>query len=258
VTALEDLTALGVTTNRTALVAYLCDGRFVAGNVTTRFIEDGPPLALPSDETLENAYALAGALAFALAADDGDFGPWAAWSSSALPASTVVLSLDDGAARSIAIGARTSRDVSVRIGERTVDVAFANLDARAGRARCRLAGGPWQTLGFARAAAQMFLSLDGRTFAFTDRGAQPSAPGAAAAGAGDGFLRAPMSGRVVAVSAASGAVAKAGTALVVLEAMKMEHALSLPIDARCGDVTAAAGMQVHANDILLAYEPVAG
>jgi geranyl-CoA carboxylase alpha subunit len=258
VAALERLRALGVTTNRTALVAYLRDERFVAGEVTTRFIEEGPALAVASEETLENAFALAAALAFALAADDGDFGPWAAWSCSALPASTVVLSLDDGPARSIAIGARTSRDVNARIGERTVAIAFASLDARAGHARYRLAGGPWQALAFARAAAQTFLSLDGRTFAFTDRSAQTSAPGAAAAGAGDGFLRAPMSGRVVAVSAASGAIAKAGSALVVLEAMKMEHALSLPIDARFGDVTAAAGMQVHANDILLAYEPVTG
>jgi geranyl-CoA carboxylase alpha subunit len=254
VTALQRLTALGVTTNRTALVAYLGDERFVAGDVTTRFIDDGPALAVASEETLENAFALAGALSFALAAESGDFGPWTAWSSTALPASTVVLSTDDGPARSIAIVARTARELGARIGERTVDIAFANLDAHAGHARYRLGSGPWQALAFARDAGRTFLSLDGRTFAFTDRGAQTSASGAAAAG--DGFLRAPMSGRVVAVSAASGAVAKAGTALVVLEAMKMEHVLSLPIDARFGDVTAAAGMQVHANDILLAYEPL--
>jgi acetyl/propionyl-CoA carboxylase alpha subunit len=65
-----------------------------------------------------------------------------------------------------------------------------------------------------------------------------------------------MSGRIVRVGASAGDHAIAGSALVVLEAMKMEHVLSLPIDARFGDVTAAAGMQVHANDILLAYEPL--
>jgi acetyl/propionyl-CoA carboxylase alpha subunit len=200
---------------------------------------------------------LTAALAFALAADGGDFGPWAVWSSTALPASTVVLSQGDGPARSIAIGARSSRDVTAHTGDRSIDVTFANLDAQTGHARYRIAGGPWRGLAFARTASHTFLSLEGSTFAFTDRGAQASASVASGATAGDGFLRAPMSGRVVTVSATSGDVAKAGTALVVLEAMKMEHALTLPIDARFGDVTAVAGMQVHANDILLAYEPAA-
>ena len=37
-----------------------------------------------------------------------------------------------------------------------------------------------------------------------------------------------MNGRVVAVNAKAGEMAEAGRALVVLEAMKMEHALSVP------------------------------
>ena len=38
----------------------------------------------------------------------------------------------------------------------------------------------------------------------------------------------------------------------------MEHVLTLPVDVILRDVTATAGMQVHANDILLSYESNVG
>ncbi len=50
-----------------------------------------------------------------------------------------------------------------------------------------------------------------------------------------------MNGRVVAVHAKAGDTAEAGRALVVLEAMKMEHALSVPAAARVKAVHVAAG-----------------
>ena len=53
-------------------------------------------------------------------------------------------------------------------------------------------------------------------------------PRAALPAASDGRLVAPMNGRVVAVNAKAGDTAEAGRALVVLEAMKMEHTLSVP------------------------------
>src|SRR6185295_1066121 len=46
--------------------------------------------------------------------------------------------------------------------------------------------------------------------------------------ASDGRLVAPMNGRVVAVNVKRGEKVAAGKALVVLEAMKMEHGLNLP------------------------------
>ena len=70
---------------------------------------------------------------------------------------------------------------------------------------------------------------------------------AAPPAAGDGRLVAPMNGRVVAVNARAGERAEAGRALVVLEAMKMEHVLSVPAAARVKAVHVAAGAQVVAR-----------
>jgi acetyl-CoA/propionyl-CoA carboxylase biotin carboxyl carrier protein len=48
--------------------------------------------------------------------------------------------------------------------------------------------------------------------------------------AGDAELRSPMPGTVVSVGVADGAHVNAGTVVVTVEAMKMEHALSAPVD----------------------------
>ena len=253
--ALETCVVLGIPTNRAALVAYLEDERFIAGAVTTRFIEESPPRAdAAAAGPPVSAQAVAAALLFALAAEEGDFGSWTAWSSSYLPASTLTLAFDSGPSRSIAIAARGAGGVTATIDGEDVRVSLA-LEL-GDLARYRIDDGPQTTLRYARDGDRTFCTLAGLTFAVADRGRELAASSGAGV-AGDGFLRAPMSGRVVGVSAASGETVKAGTTLVVLEAMKMEHALALPIDATLREVTATAGMQVHANDILLTYEPVA-
>ena len=48
---------------------------------------------------------------------------------------------------------------------------------------------------------------------------------------------------------------EAGRALVVLEAMKMEHALSVPQPARVKAVHVAAGAQVSPGQLLVELEP---
>jgi acetyl/propionyl-CoA carboxylase alpha subunit len=81
------------------------------------------------------------------------------------------------------------------------------------------------------------------------------APPSRAAAASDGRLIAPMNGRVVAVNAQVGETAAAGRALVVLEAMKMEHALSVPQPTRVTAVHVAAGAQVSPGQLLVELEP---
>ncbi len=71
-------------------------------------------------------------------------------------------------------------------------------------------------------------------------------PPLAVAGAGaaaDGSLRAPMPGRVTAAPVKDGEAVKAGQTVVVLEAMKMEHALTAPFDG-VAQVRVAVGDQV--------------
>jgi geranyl-CoA carboxylase alpha subunit len=254
VRGLEACVALGLPTNKAALLACLRDETFAAGNATTRFIEERiSPLEFGGEPPFA-AVALAGALLFTLAAERGAFGPWTSWSTSHLPASSVALSLDGRPTQTLGIEVRKTRELYVSAGSQTALVEFASLDANGGAARYRLDGGPWLAAAFSQTGDRAFLECDGRAYAIADRNRELAA--AAASSAGDGFLRAPMSGRVVSLIGVSGDVAKAGTSLAVLEAMKMEHALSLPVDVVLREVTASAGLQVNANDILLSYDPV--
>jgi 3-methylcrotonyl-CoA carboxylase alpha subunit len=68
------------------------------------------------------------------------------------------------------------------------------------------------------------------------------------------MLAAPMPGKVVAVHVAAGDVVTAGTTLIVLEAMKMEHAIKAPMDGRVMVVHYGVGDQVDEGIDLLAFE----
>jgi len=70
-----------------------------------------------------------------------------------------------------------------------------------------------------------------------------------------GGLVAPMPGRVIAVLVRNGERVTAGTALVVMEAMKMEHTITAPADGIVTDIHFEAGEQVRAGDELLTLEP---
>ena len=68
--------------------------------------------------------------------------------------------------------------------------------------------------------------------------------------ASDGTLRAPMPGKIVATPAKPGDVVTKGQSLIVLEAMKMEHALVAPFDGVVATIGAAVGDQVSADTVL--------
>ncbi|MGQ7275283.1 acetyl/propionyl/methylcrotonyl-CoA carboxylase subunit alpha [Marinobacter sp. V034] len=72
--------------------------------------------------------------------------------------------------------------------------------------------------------------------------------------ASDGKLAAPMHGRVTAVSCAAGDTVKAGASLVVMEAMKMEHALKAPADGRIIAVHCGVDDSVSSGQILVEFE----
>jgi 3-methylcrotonyl-CoA carboxylase alpha subunit len=61
---------------------------------------------------------------------------------------------------------------------------------------------------------------------------------------GDGLLRAPMHGKVLAVLVEPGAMVTKGQRVAVIEAMKMEHSLTAPVAGRVSEVAAAAGSQI--------------
>ncbi|GLQ05549.1 acetyl/propionyl/methylcrotonyl-CoA carboxylase subunit alpha [Sneathiella chinensis] len=73
-------------------------------------------------------------------------------------------------------------------------------------------------------------------------------------GASDNTIVAPMAGKIIAVEAQAGDRVDKGQAVILLEAMKMEHRLCVPRDAKVDRVSARIGDQVARGDILLALE----
>jgi biotin carboxyl carrier protein len=63
-------------------------------------------------------------------------------------------------------------------------------------------------------------------------------------------LSAPMPGRVIAVRAAEGASVQAHQTVLVLEAMKMEHAVVTPLAGTLTRLAVAEGQQVQRGDVL--------
>jgi 3-methylcrotonyl-CoA carboxylase alpha subunit len=78
--------------------------------------------------------------------------------------------------------------------------------------------------------------------------------GGAGGAAHDGALRAPMPGKIVATPAATGDTVTKGQPIIVLEAMKMEHALTAPFDGVVGEIAFAVGDQVTADAVLAKVE----
>ena len=74
--------------------------------------------------------------------------------------------------------------------------------------------------------------------------------GPAGGSASDGGLRAPMPGKIVAAPAKAGDVVTKGQPVVVLEAMKMEHALTAPFDGVVAEFNVAVGDQVTDGAVL--------
>jgi 3-methylcrotonyl-CoA carboxylase alpha subunit len=70
------------------------------------------------------------------------------------------------------------------------------------------------------------------------------------ASAHDGDILAPMPGKVIAVDVAEGQAVEAGQRLLVLEAMKMEHALTAPFAGTVAELAAQVGQQVQVEALL--------
>jgi len=84
--------------------------------------------------------------------------------------------------------------------------------------------------------------------------AEPSANQLAGEGASDGMLLAPMPGRIIRVDVNQGDTVSKGQKLLVLEAMKMEHALIAPFDGSVSELKAVEGAQVAEGTLLARIE----
>ncbi|WP_374599580.1 biotin carboxylase N-terminal domain-containing protein [Brevundimonas sp.] len=103
-----------------------------------------------------------------------------------------------------------------------------------------------------RVVDEPVLFFNGEAWAF-----EPLTHGGGTGGSGtasDGSLRAPMPGKIVATPAKAGDTVSKGQPVIVLEAMKMEHALVAPFDGVVGAINATVGDQVGADAVLAQIE----
>ncbi|MEL7230312.1 MAG: biotin/lipoyl-containing protein, partial [Pseudomonadota bacterium] len=68
---------------------------------------------------------------------------------------------------------------------------------------------------------------------------------------GDGTIRVPMHGKVIAVTVADGDMVEEGDILFSVEAMKMEHAVIAPFDGQITGLAIAAGDQATDGQVAL-------
>ena len=74
-------------------------------------------------------------------------------------------------------------------------------------------------------------------------------------GLADGQVRAPMPGKVTALTVKTGQTVARGAPLLTLEAMKMEHALTAPVDGKVEAVSVKLGDQVSEGSLLVKLAP---
>jgi acetyl-CoA/propionyl-CoA carboxylase biotin carboxyl carrier protein len=123
-------------------------------------------------------------------------------------------------------------------------------DAAAGQGSDLILTYAGRTVRFAYAAdgPVTWLGRDGAAWAIGE--APPPALRGARAGSADGTVRSPMPGTILAVHVAVGDTVGTGQPVLVVEAMKMEHTVTAPMDGVVSELTAKAGQQVRMDETL--------
>lgn len=141
---------------------------------------------------------------------------------------------------------------TVTLGERTLDVR-ASL-APDGTLRVVYPDGREVRAAVTAVAGRHWVSVGGHTWALDE-----VEEGGAHAGedAASGGLEAPMPGKVLRVEVLPGALVEAGETLLIVEAMKMEHAIRAPHAGTVAAVHVSEGELVSPGRALVAVEPAA-
>lgn len=236
--AVEDSVLLGVNNNKQFLINLLRHPVFVSGDTSTAFIDQH----FSDDISLKPASADAESLAIAAALilhakHDAGF-------NTGLPGATP-LKLQIGET-GITLAVRTQGDVlTVSHGESintitVLDVAPGSLSYEFGGVRRRVA--------FAREGNTLYLDRANGNLAIAD---VTHAAAVSADAEGDGLLRAPMDGAIVALLVKEGDAVQKGQTLAVMEAMKIEHQLKANRDGRVTAISISEKQQVKKRQQLL-------
>jgi acetyl-CoA/propionyl-CoA carboxylase biotin carboxyl carrier protein len=256
--ALAATTVLGVRTNLAWLRTLVTNPDVRAGRLDTGLIGRLPaPDDTVPDDVLAAA-ALAGLLDLAAAnASDDPFAAIGGWRLGADPAPArwrlVPAAGATGDPVDVAV-AGPPPQARVTVGaDGPATPASAHRD---GNALVVTLDGTTRAYRSALAGGVRWLGRDGATWALREQERLRAAR--TAGGRADGPLTAPMPGTVTAVEVAEGDHVTAGQRLVVVEAMKMEHVVSAPVDGVVKDLAAKAGAAVALDAPLVTVVPEPG
>ena len=108
-----------------------------------------------------------------------------------------------------------------------------------------------QALGLAaEPGGELVRFLDGEAYLY----AVEAPESATVADSSDGALRSPMPGKIANIAVALGETVAKGQTVLVLEAMKMEHALAAPFDGVLAELSVETGQQVREGAVLARLE----
>lgn len=242
--ALADTAVLGLTTNVEFLRFLLADPDVIAGDLDTGLLDRRLPDFMAATATDDELIAAA-AYRWLRSWPAAPSSPWevpSGWR----------------------IAGRAPTPVRLRAGERTDHVW---LTGTPDDATATVEGGDSRTLSAAVTGDRLVVTVDGVRTEYLAAGTggqiwlaragrvqmveevREAPVRADDVHSGDAELTSPMPGAVVAVGVEDGATVSAGTVVVTVEAMKMEHALSAPVDGVV-DLLVGAGEQVKVGQVL--------
>ncbi|TVZ05577.1 ATP-grasp domain-containing protein [Trebonia kvetii] len=160
-----------------------------------------------------------------------------------------------GTADEVRVRGLASAGAEVAVGDGEPEGARAEFRAAPGGGTDLVITAAGRTRKYAYAAdgATTWLGRDGRTWAVREE--QAASPRAGRVAAADGSVRSPMPGTVLAVHVSAGERVTAGQPVLVVEAMKMEHTVTAPVDGVIAELTAKPGQQVTMDETLAVIGP---
>ncbi len=252
--ALDETSLLGVVSNKSYLSQIIAHPAFAGGDFSTAFIgQHFPQDAVSAARPTERQIALA---AVALYVDDANTlaeqhglpAEFLGWHSSHESPAEYKLRWRETEFE-VDVLAHAGHQFRIHVGDAqlTIEVVRSShadmhylIDGVVGRAR------------IAHHGDSVWIDAEGGCWCLEDI---TLAPAQSEAAGSDGRLLAHSDGKIVAVHVEVGQAVKKGTTLAVLEAMKMEFQLTLPVDGVVEAVSVQAGQQIKNRQLLVQVKP---